>query len=124
MGKVLIVDDEPAVLGVLRRYLGMKGFQTLEAETGDKALQLLAGEQVSIVLLDMHLHNVRGLELLTRFLGVNPRLTVILMSGSEDDDQIEAAVAQGAYGYIRKPFEFSELEALLKKSQEGSTGRV
>ena len=124
MGKVLIVDDESAVLGVLRRYLGMKGFQTLEAETGEKALQLLASEQVSTVLLDMHLNNVRGLELLGRFLASQPMLKVILMSGSEDEEQIKSAVAQGAYGYIRKPFDFSELEALLKKSRESSGGSV
>ena len=119
MGKILIVDDEPSILEVLRRYLGMKGFQTLEAQTGEKALQLLACEQVSAVLLDMHLNAAQGLELLTQFLTINPRLTVIMMSGAEDEESVKAALASGAYGYILKPFDFSHLEALLKKSQEG-----
>lgn len=123
MGKILVVDDEPSILDVLRRYLTMKGFQSLEAETGEKALQFLASEQVSVVLLDVHLNATRGLDLLKQLLAINSQLRVIMMSGSEEDDGVEAAFAAGARGYILKPFDFSELEALLKKIQEERDAR-
>jgi DNA-binding response OmpR family regulator len=117
MGKILIVDDEPSILEVLQRYLKMKGFETLEAQTGENALQLLASEKVSAVLLDMHLNTVQGLGLLTQFFTLNPGLRVIMMSGSEDDNDVKAALALGACGYILKPFDFTQLETLIKKTQ-------
>ncbi|MBU0634002.1 MAG: response regulator, partial [Candidatus Omnitrophica bacterium] len=113
MAKILIVDDESGIRQVLNKFFKIKGLQTLEAENGEQALQIASSENCSVALLDMGMPGMDGLVLLEKLLKINPRLTVMLMSGRNDDEKIKKALELGAAGFIMKPFDFSELESTV-----------
>ncbi|MFH1396965.1 MAG: response regulator [Candidatus Omnitrophota bacterium] len=113
MSKILIVDNESGIRQVLNKLFKIKGIDTLEAENGEQALQIASSGDCSVALLDMGMPGMDGLVLLEKLLKINPRLTVMLMSGGHDDEKIKKAQELGAAGFIMKPFDFSELESTV-----------
>jgi DNA-binding response OmpR family regulator len=111
--KILIVDDQSGIRRVLKAFFKIKGIETLEAENGQEALRMAGSENCSAALLDMGLPGMDGVVLLEKLLEINPKLTVIMMSGRKDDDKIKKALELGASGFLMKPFEFSELESAV-----------
>lgn len=110
---VLIVDDEPEVRHVLRDFFKKKGYNTLEAESGEKALELARSESVSAVLLDIRMPGMDGLATLEKLLEINPKLGVVMATASQDDEKVKKALELGAYGYVLKPFDFLYLELVV-----------
>jgi DNA-binding response OmpR family regulator len=111
--KVLVVDDEATVRKVLARYLSEHGYAVLTAEDGAAALDIIKKETSDIVLLDMHMPGKSGLETLRELHTINPKITVIMVTG---DDNIELAlecVRAGAADYIRKPLQLENLETIV-----------
>jgi DNA-binding NtrC family response regulator len=110
---VLIVDDEEGIRRVLREFFKRKGFNVFEAESGEKALQIVRSEKISAVLLDMKMPGMDGLATLEKLLEINPKLGVVMVTGEQDDEKVKKAIALGAYGYVLKPFDFLYLELVV-----------
>jgi len=110
---VLIVDDEEGILRVLREFFNRKGYKTREARSGEEAVRLARAEKISVVLLDMKMPGMDGLDTLKNLLEINPKLGVVMVTGVQDDEKVKKAIELGAYGYVLKPFDFLYLELVV-----------
>ncbi len=110
---VLIVDDDGGIRKLLRGFLEMKGCRVLEAESGERALELAASDNISAVLLDIQMPGMDGIATLKRLLEIDPKLGVVMVTAVLDDERVEAAMKLGAYSYILKPFDFLYLELVV-----------
>jgi DNA-binding response OmpR family regulator len=103
-GHVLIVDDEPATLGMLVDFFTEGGYTVATAHTGDEALGAIGRARPDVILLDVMLHEPSGVEVLERLHRVQPNIPVILVTGGSDLLLAQAAVGMGAFDYLSKPF--------------------
>jgi two-component system response regulator (stage 0 sporulation protein F) len=110
---LLVVDDEEGIRRVLREFFVRKGYKVFEAENGEKALQLAGSEKISVVLLDIKMPGMDGLEALKRLLEINPKLGVVMTTAVEDEDKVKKALELGAYSYVLKPCDFKYLELVV-----------
>jgi two-component system KDP operon response regulator KdpE len=116
---VLIVDDEPAIRRLLRTSLAAQGYRTLEAATGAEALAALGAslgegrEPVDVVLLDLGLPDVDGMELIRRLRAASA-VPIVVLTSREDERTKVAALDLGADDYVTKPFGMAELMARLR----------
>ncbi len=115
--KVLCVDDEPNILSALRRMLSLEGFQVLSAESGEKALELLAKDTVNVIISDMQMPGMDGKALLDKVRQQWPRTMCLLLTGASDLAGAIEAINQGAiYRYIAKPWNDEELLSTIKSA--------
>ena len=112
--QVLIVDDEPAILRFLRTSLSAQGYQTIEAENGAQALNMFARNRVDVVVLDLGLPDLDGLEVLKRLRELGSSVPVIVLSSRADERGKVKALDSGADDYVTKPFGMDELLARLR----------
>jgi two-component system KDP operon response regulator KdpE len=111
---VLIVDDEPAIRRFLRTSLGAHDYQIIEAEDGAAALAMLARNRVDILVLDLGLPDIDGLEVLKRVRESGSNVPVIVLSSRTDEAGKVKALDLGADDYVTKPFGVDELLARLR----------
>ena len=110
--RVLVVDDEPALRRSLARMLSFDNFDVLTAEDGAAALSLLQTTRVDVVLLDVMMPGMSGMDVLARVKKDHPEVEVVMMTGFGDIDTAVAAVRQGAYNFLTKPFGPTETVAI------------
>jgi two-component system KDP operon response regulator KdpE len=110
---VLVVDDEPAIRRLLRTSLDLEGYRVSEAETGTAALARLAGDPPDVVLLDLGLPDMDGLEVIRAIRARSP-VPIVVLSAREDERGKVAALDLGADDYVTKPFGIAELVARLR----------
>jgi len=110
---ILVVDDEPVVRDVVVRYLRRDGFTTLEAENGTDARALIAHADPSLVVLDVMLPGVDGLDL-CRWIRERSALPVILLTARVDETDRIIGLELGADDYVTKPFSPRELTARVR----------
>lgn len=117
---VLIVEDDPMVADINCRYLAeVEGFHlTGIAKTGAEAVSFLDREDVKLVLLDIYLPGMNGLEFLTEIRRRQKPTDVIVVSAAREPDIISQALRHGAVDYLVKPFEFDRLAASLRAYRE------
>ena len=114
MPRILIVDDEEDFRMLLRLSLEMVGHEVEEAATGQQALQRLGEEGLDLVLLDIRLPDLDGLDVLRRLADGHPPVAV--MSAHADARRMRAeALGAGSVAYLEKPFELEQVEALVQK---------
>ncbi|RLK50148.1 PAS domain S-box-containing protein/diguanylate cyclase (GGDEF)-like protein [Alkalispirillum mobile] len=114
---VLLVDDEPNVLKALRRVLTPEGYRILIAGSGEQALEVLALEQVEVLITDQRMPGMSGTELLSRVRRLYPDTLRIVLSGYAELESLTDAINQGAiYKYLTKPWEDDDLRALLREA--------
>jgi len=113
MARMLVVDDEREIVRILADFLGGRGHAVAEAHSGAEALALARRRKFDAVLLDILMPGMDGNETLRRLLALDPRAVVIMISGTTDETAAEESLTLGAYDYIRKPFDFGHLEAVL-----------
>jgi two-component system, NtrC family, nitrogen regulation response regulator NtrX len=113
---ILIVDDHRAVREELAFQLGYDGFRTTEASDGPAALLAAADPAVDLVLLDVKLPGLDGLEVLAQIKQSRPELPVVMISGHGDLDTAVLAVRRGAYDFLQKPFANDRLLLSLKNA--------
>jgi two-component system response regulator AtoC len=101
--KILVVDDEPSVCKALRRLLVAKGYNVLEAHDGDQALEVYRRERPDVVLLDIRMPGMDGLETLRELKAIDQGANVIMVTVVVDDEIAKRAMAEGALDYITKP---------------------
>jgi two-component system, OmpR family, phosphate regulon response regulator PhoB len=113
MTTVLVVDDEPTIREVVISYLKRDGFATLEAADGNRARELLATERPDLVVLDVMLPGVDGLEL-CRWIRSTSQLPVIMLTARGDESDRIVGLELGADDYVTKPFSPRELAARVR----------
>lgn len=114
--RILTVDDEEHILELLKYNLESNGYEVLQAETGEEALTLLSNEKVDMVLLDLMLPGIDGLETLRKIRGNNEtkRIPVIMLTAKSEEIDTVLGLEMGADDYIGKPFGVHELSARIK----------
>jgi DNA-binding response OmpR family regulator len=109
----LVVDDEPKIRDLARRYLEADGFQVLEAADGEAALTVLAETEADIVVTDIMMPVLNGLELL-RQIRLTSSVPVVMLTARDDEIDKVLALTTGADDYVTKPFGGRELAARLR----------
>ena len=104
---VLLVDDDPGLLFALSEVLEAQGHQVVTAESGQEALGRL--DDVDVVVTDLAMPGMSGLELLDQVLAVDPALPVLLLTAHGSEKTAVAAMKRGAYDYFSKPFDNDEV---------------
>ncbi len=112
--RVLVVDDEPAIRRALVPPLSALGFEVAEASRGEKALHLLRTETYDVVLLDVNMPGIGGLETLRRIRMFAPRLPVLILTVRDGEEEKVLALETGADDYVTKPFSVRELVARIR----------
>src|SRR5664279_2970104 len=113
-GKLLIVDDEPAIRWALRKTLQGMNFEIVEAENGEQAIALVRTVRFDAVLLDISMPGMNGIEACRRIRKLVTLLGIVMLTvKNTEDDKIQALDA-GADDYITKPFHLGELAARLR----------
>jgi len=108
LAKILVVDDEVPIRQVLRRFLGVKGHEVVEAADGIEALDALATEAFELAIVDLIMPRMGGMELLNRMATAYPDTKVIVVSAYPDVYETGPTVASAA-AVLRKPFELVDL---------------
>ncbi|HSV37849.1 MAG TPA: response regulator transcription factor [Nocardioidaceae bacterium] len=116
MSKVLVVDDEPAILTVLQRVLEADGYEVLTADNGARAVDLAVTAMPDLVILDLRLPDVDGIEL-TKILRRWLTAPILILSGFNDEARKVQALDTGADDYLQKPFGLAELRARVRALQ-------
>ncbi|HRY30474.1 MAG TPA: response regulator [Elusimicrobiota bacterium] len=112
-GRVLVVDDEPVVRKVLERFLRSKGLSVSVAEGGVEALSLVKKERPHIMLLDLWMPKMNGIEVLKAVREIDREIAVIISTANADVDIARKTMEMGACDYIIKPFDLPYLETAL-----------
>ncbi len=110
LGKVLVVDDEPEVRHFLQDFLSLRGYEVVLAATGFDALTALKTQKPDLVLLDVAMPVMDGVETLSRIVAADPVVRVIMITANADISLTSRLLAQGAVDYIPKPFDLDYLE--------------
>ena len=121
---VLVVDDETGILETLRILLKNEGFTPHVALGGKQGLEQIEALSPDIVLTDVRMPNVSGLQILSAARAKDPDLPVILMTAQADLRSAIQAVNEGAYYYIQKPFVNDDIVAILRRAAEHRQLRV
>jgi two-component system response regulator (stage 0 sporulation protein F) len=108
-GRILIVDDETPVREVLSDYFTDRGYAVITAANGHEGLAAFARERPDIVLLDMRMPGIGGLEVLKRLREADPDVAVIMVTANEDLATARETLSIGAFDYVAKPFDFEHL---------------
>jgi two-component system KDP operon response regulator KdpE len=112
--RVLLVDDEPAIRRALRTPLQELGFHAVEASRGEEALHLARTDSFDVVLLDINMPGMGGMQTLVRLRALAPRLPILMLTvRDEEEDKVEA-LEKGADDYITKPFSIRECIARIR----------
>ncbi len=118
--KILVVDDERLVRWSLRQKCEEWGYQVLEAEAGEPGLRLAQHESPDLVLLDVRLPDLSGLEVLDQLKKNGDARAVIMITADPQLDDVKAALKLGAYDFVGKPLDFDELRVAIKNALETS----
>jgi two-component system response regulator PilR (NtrC family) len=114
MSHVLLVDDDEALRNVLSNILQRAGYSVKSFESGKEAVEASYEEFFNLALIDIHLPDMKGLELLTKLRKTEPEIIKIIITGQASLDTAIEATNKGADGYVVKPFEPKKLLEMIK----------
>lgn len=119
MIKLLTVDDEKGVTDLLYNFFKQRKFHVMVANSGQEALDIVNKDKPNIILLDISMKGLNGLEVLEKVKAIDKNIKVIMITVHGEQETIDQAKALGADEYIIKPFKVSYLqEVVIKKIQE------
>ncbi len=122
--KILVVDDELAVCKELRMFLEGKGYDVVEANSGDEALAAYMQGRPDVVLLDVMMPGMNGLETLKELKAFDPEVSVIMVTAIREKELAKQTLAEGASEYITKPINREYLEMALMTKRPFSRCKV
>jgi len=108
-GRILVVDDEPDLVTILTKYFSEAGYAVDAAAHGGDALIAVSQYRPEVVLLDVMMEGLDGVQVLERILELDPAIRVIMISGSTDATLKPKAMAMGAFAYVMKPVGLGQL---------------
>ncbi len=119
--RLLLVDDEESYVDVLSNRMALRGVDVSKAYSGSEAIQILRRNDFDVAVLDLKMEDMDGIEVLKIFKKMDPDLMVIMLTGHGSAQAASEGIALGAFDYLTKPCEFSELlekvrEAYRKRS--------
>lgn len=113
--KILIVDDQFGIRILLNEVFQKEGYQTFQAANGIQALDILKKHNPDLVLLDMKIPGMDGVEILKRMKVIDPEILVIIMTAYGELDMIQEAKNLGALTHFAKPFDIDDIRAAVRK---------
>ncbi|WP_461211074.1 response regulator [Desulfocurvus sp. DL9XJH121] len=116
--KILVIDDEQPTLQMFKLFLGAYGFEVLTAQSGEEGLELFTSEKPPIVLTDIKMPGMDGLQVLKRIKEIDAQTEVIVITGHGDMDIAIQALNLNATDFINKPIQKADLDTALRRAQE------
>ena len=113
---LLVVDDEKGFVEVLAKRLAKRGIQVAQAYSGSQAIRLLRRADFDVALLDLKLEDMDGIEILKIFKKMDPHMPVIMLTGHGSEKASIEGLRHGAFDYLTKPHELSELVAKINEA--------
>jgi CheY-like chemotaxis protein len=116
---ILVVDDDPGIRRSLSRVFERRGHQLLVADDGGQGLRVWREHKADVVLLDIHMPEMDGIEVLVQLRGLAPDLPVIVMSGGDQTSRLDLlgdAKLLGAWALLRKPFTLDEVTEVVDRA--------
>lgn len=121
-GRVLVVDDEPDIRKVVRLSLQKAGYEVIEAENGEKAIEAInQGENrllLDVVICDIRMPKINGVEAIAYFRANYPRVPLIVLTGFPDTDMATSLLRQGVVDYLVKPVEGEKLREAVGRAMD------
>jgi DNA-binding response OmpR family regulator len=114
--RLLLVDDEAGFTAVLTKRLKRRGIEVTTAATGAQGIQALRQDQFDVAVLDLKMEDMDGIEVLKIFKLMDPGMPVIMLTGHGSEKSASEGLQQGAYDYLTKPYEFSELLEKIRQA--------
>jgi EAL domain-containing protein (putative c-di-GMP-specific phosphodiesterase class I)/ActR/RegA family two-component response regulator len=114
---VLIVDDDPEIRSILLEFLG-RSYECLALNSAEEALAILATQQFDLIMTDIAMARMNGLDLVRHIISEAPDTVIVMISGQQTIECAIQAMRAGAYDYITKPFELSEVAAVTRRALE------
>jgi DNA-binding NtrC family response regulator len=121
MPRILIIDDEKSIRNTLREILTYEKYEVQEAADGAEGLKLAEKEKFDIVLCDIKMPKMDGLEVLEKIQAVRPEVPVIMISGHGNIETAVEAIKKGAFDYISKPLDLNRMLVTIRNAQERHT---
>ncbi len=121
---ILIIDDEVLTLNNLKRALTKEGYEVLVADSGETGIEIFRKNRPNIVLADLMLPGIDGIEVLKQIKGMDATTSVIMITAYEIIEKAIEAMKLGAYDYLMKPFKITELKASIARALELQSLRV
>ena len=113
MSKLLIVDDEVDIREFAKSFFKKRGIEVLTASGGNEALKIIDTQKPDLVLLDVHMEEMSGVEVLKKLRADGNNTKVIMVTGVEEEATINEANSWGIKGYVHKPLVLEELEKIV-----------
>src|SRR3954468_16705889 len=124
MMKVLVVDDEETIRLALRKFLRSRGFQVEIAGSGDVALKLVDEHSFTLMLCDVRMPGMTGVELVPKILAKDPDLAIIMLTAVNDAATATEVLSSGASDYLMKPVELADLQQALDRALTKRAGSI
>ncbi|MBI5749526.1 MAG: response regulator [Nitrospinae bacterium] len=113
MTRILVVDDEVETCDLLKRYLTKKGYQTFTALSGEDAVNIVKEERPHIVLLDIRMPGMGGIEALKKIKEIDREIGVVMITAVKEEETAKEILKLGADDYITKPMDLKYLDNVL-----------
>ena len=111
--KILTVDDEMGIDSFFYEFFTLRNYEVFNADSGKGALEIVKREKPRIVLLDIQMRGMDGIETLKRIKEIDKDISVIMVTGMKDEDVVKKAMEAGADDYITKPLSLEYLEKVV-----------
>ncbi len=116
--KILVIDDEEFITRSLKQHLEKEGCEVVTAETGEEGIEIFKSDVPDIVILDLNMPGIGGIETLKSLKKINSDIIVIIITAHGDIETAVSAIKMGAYDFVEKPFELNRISVLIKKASE------
>jgi putative two-component system response regulator len=116
MRRVLVVDDEESIRRAIGKFLRTRGFDVVTAETGDEALQQLAQQPFVLMLCDVRMPGLSGVDVVPRALQLDSELAIMMLTAVNDAPTATESLSSGAMDYLMKPVELADLEVAIERA--------
>ena len=120
LGKILIIDDEQSQRDILFDILSDFGYNVTGVASGEEGVQSFSQDEYPVVITDLKMPGISGIDVLREVLAINPNIQVILMTAFGSIPSAVNAIKNGAYDYLTKPFKKEDLLLVVKRAMEKS----
>ncbi len=118
MGKILVIDDQKSIRNTLKDILEYESYEVEVAENGEEGVEIFNKEKFDLVLCDIKMPNMDGMEVLETITAKDPDIPVVMISGHGNIDTAVESIKKGAYDFIEKPLDLNRLLVTIKNAQE------